>query len=51
MIGNPKYNYNDVVSFKIKDYNDEERILIGSVYIFKLDLITDSYTGQINKGL
>ena len=29
----PKYNYNDVVSFKIKDYNDKERILTGSVYI------------------
>lgn len=29
----PKYNYDDVVSFKIKDYNDKERILTGSVYI------------------
>lgn len=29
----PKYNYNDVVSFKIKDYNDKERILTGKVYI------------------
>ena len=33
MIGNPKYNYNDIVSFKIKDYNDKEHILTGSVYI------------------
>ena len=33
MIGNPKYKYNDIVSFKIKDYNDKERILTGSVYI------------------
>ena len=33
MIGNPKYNYNDIVSFKIKDYNDKERILTGYVYI------------------
>ena len=29
----PKYNYDDIVSFKIKDYNDKERILTGKVYI------------------
>lgn len=29
----PKYNYNDIVSFKIKDYNDKERILTGKMYI------------------
>lgn len=29
----PKYNYNDTVSFKIKDESDIERILTGSVYI------------------
>lgn len=29
----PKYDYNDVVSFKIKDDNDVERILAGKVYI------------------
>jgi len=29
----PKYDYNDVVSFKIKDENDLEHILTGKVYI------------------
>ena len=28
-----KYNYNDIVSFKIKDDNDVERTLTGKVYI------------------
>lgn len=29
----PKYNYNDIVSFKIKDEDDVERTLTGKVYI------------------
>lgn len=29
----PKYDYNDIVSFKIKDDNDVERTLTGKVYI------------------
>lgn len=51
----PKYNYNDIVSFKIKDEDDVERTLTGKVYIIdrygtfeqheevSYDIIVDDY--------
>ena len=54
----PKYNYNDIVSFKIKDENDIEHILTGKVYIIdrygtfeqheevSYDIMVDNYNNE-----
>ena len=58
MLGNPKYNYDDIVSFKIKTEDDVEHTLTGKVYIIdrygtfeqneevSYDIMVDDWGGQ-----